>query len=561
MTKAAKMMSLGDTYVDTLTERLLHILSSRPFLRAKAVLLLKVYPEWPSHSLFHLSWKPAAITRIVIKPNMLGYGPARDALKGMEIVVPPGHDLPPQQSSDPYASRPLPPIPPRSPARGVLSTSTLPPRRSAPAQAPPRSPARLSASRPMAPPPEFWKMPDCDLAHNSSPRPPRINTRSSASGDGCRLDLPLPDPPFIRKRSWSIGGIKADTNRLSQPGAMRNPTLTPTLHNSPDKIKQMIGHDVNANFDTGHTRVQSDAYESTTYTAPASPASSSCYSDETVETTVSEPATRVGHRSMEYDEDPERTLVAEGFNFHPSHKALPESPMSAHVDPLIVRRRAEVMSGEIRIDSAIHGLARRTETPAPCQFHDLRPTSASGSDCSQAKREEYIIKDLYHSTTAHIAASSKRREIREAREMSSPSPSKQTPWAPLGQAMTRLSCSSKHLTAEKRNSRLTGLPFPASAFEVGDRPLRTPALTSLPASAFEAEDARQNYMAKVFSRRSSIGNEGTAPVPGLRDAGAGGARLGVQGLVAQARRGAGLLKGPERRRASLRHKIRVIPEG
>lgn len=342
---------------------------------------------------------------------------------------------------------------------------------------------------------------------------------------------------------------------------MRNPTLTPTLHNSPDKIKQMIGHDVNVNFDTCHTRVQSDAYESMTYTAPASPASSSCYSDETVETTVSEPATRVGHQSMEYDEDPERMLAAEGFNFHPSHNALPESPMSAHVDPLIVRRRAEVMSGEIRIDSAIHGLARRTETPAPCQFHDLRPTSASGSDSSQAKKEEYIIKDLYHSTTAHIAASSKRREIREAREMSPPSPSKQTPWAPLGQAMTRLSCSPKHLTAQKRNSRLTGLPFSASAFEVGDRPLRTPAPVNLPISAFEAEDGRQSYMAKVFRWRSGIGNEEPAPTPELRDAGPGGARSGVQGLVAQARKGAGLLKGPERRRASLRHNIRVIPEG
>ena len=555
-------MSLGDTYMDTLTERLLHILSSRPFLRAKVILLLKLYPEWPPLSLFHLSWNPPVITRIVIKSNMLGYGPAREALKGMEIAVPPGHDLPPQQSSDPYASRPLPPIPPRSPARGVLPTSTLPPGRNVPPQAPSRSPARLSASRPMAPPPEFWKMPDCNLTHNTGHRPPRINMSCRASGDRYRLDLPLPDPPFIRKRAWSIGGTKADTKRLSQPGAARNATLTPTLHNSPDKIKQMIGHDVNVNFDTGHTRVQSDAYDSTAYTARASRASSSCYSNETAETTVSEPATRVGHQSMEYDEDPERTLVAEGFNFHPSHKALPESPMSAHVDPLIVRRRAEVMSGEIKIDSAIHGLPRRTETPAPCQSHDSRPTSAGSSDSSQAKREEYIIKDLYHSTTAHIAASSKRREIREARKMAPPSSSKQMPWVPLGQAMTRLSLSPKRHSTQRRNSRLAGLPFSALAFEVGDRPLRTPAPTSLPANTFEAEDERRSYMTRVFRRRSSIGNGAPAPAPELRNADTGGVRLGLQGLVAQARRGAGLLlTGPDRRRASLRHKIRVIPEG
>ena len=267
------MLSLSDTHMDTLTERILHILSSRPFLRAKAILLLKLSPECPPQSLFHLSWKPAVITRIVIRLNMLGYGPAREALKGMEIAVPPGHDLPPQQSSDPYASRPLPPIPPRSPARGVLSTSTLTPRRNAPPRAPSRSPARLSTSRSMPPPPEFWKMSDCDLAHNNSPRPPRINASSRASGDRYRLGLPLPDPPFIRKRSWSIGGTRADTNRVSQPGVARNQTLTPTLHNSPDKIKQMIGHDVNVNFDTGHIRVQSDAYDSTTYTAPASRAS------------------------------------------------------------------------------------------------------------------------------------------------------------------------------------------------------------------------------------------------------------------------------------------------
>lgn len=406
-------------------------------------------------------------------------------------------------------------------------------------------------------------MPDCDLAHNNSPRPPRINASSRASGDRYRLGLPLPDPPFIRKRSWSIGGTRADTNRVSQPGVARNQTLTPTLHNSPDKIKQMIGHDVNVNFDTGHIRVQSDAYDSTTYTAPASRASSSCYSNETAETTVSEPATRVGHQSMEYDEDPERTFVAEGFNFHPSHKALPKSPMSAHVDPLIIRRRAEVMSGEIRIDSAIHGLPRRAETPAPCQPHGSRPTSVGSSDSSRAKREEYIIKDLYHSTTAHIAASSKRREIREAREASPPSSSKQTPWAPLNEAMTRLCFSPKNPTAQKRNSRLANLPFSASAFEVGDRPLRTPAPTSPPTNAFEAEDERRSYMAKVFRRRSSICNGGPATAPELRDegAGVGGARLGIQGLVAQARRGAGLLTGPERRRASLRHKIRVIPEG
>ncbi|MBE3109040.1 MAG: hypothetical protein IMZ46_00785, partial [Acidobacteria bacterium] len=280
----------------------------------------------------------------------------------------------------------------------------------------------------------------------------------------------------------------------------------------------MIGHDVNVGFDAGPSRVQSEAYDSTTYTAPASRASSSCYSNETVETTVSEPtlgAPASGGRVEEYDEDPERTLVAEGFNFNPLPKPLPKSPLSAHVDPLIIKQRAEVMSGEIRL----HRSPRESERRASRQSLDSRRTSTSGAGSKRSKKEDYVVKNLYHATTAHIAASSKRRETLQYPPALPPP--KPTPWEPVTQAMSRLSftprllASQKLPSAQKSPSRLANLPFSASTFEVGDRPPpQTPRPSSPPASAFESDDEKQNYMARVFRRSNSAEERGAGPAAG-----------------------------------------------
>lgn len=478
----------------------------------------------------------------------------------MEIAVPPGHDLPPPQPPDPYAQRPLPPIPMRSPARvSLLPSSSTHPQDQPPA-APPRSPARGSASQPLAPPPEYWKLSGPGLAYNNKPLPPPIITGSKASGDRDEFDLPLPDLPFIRKQSWSVGGMKADSDLISHSTSPRSPTLTPTLHNSPDKIRQMIGHDVNINFDVGHSRVQSDTYDSTTYTAPASRGSSSCYSNDTIETTVSEPvppapASEV-QQVAEYDDDPERALVAEGFNFNPSPKSLPGSPLSAHVDPLIIKRRAEVMSGEIRLGSTIQGLPRPTERPASFESRASPRTNTSGAARKEAKsKDDYVVKNLYHATTAHIAASSKRRETQE---FAPPPPPTPTPWVPVSEAISRLTLSPRRLTRQRRGSQIASLPFSASAFEVGGRPLRTPHGASPPTSTFETDDEKRSYVPSVF-RRSNSSDERSSTSPETREAQAG-AKAGLLDLMTQARRSAGLLTKSERRRASLRHKIQIIPE-
>lgn len=552
-------MSLSDTHMDTLAGRILRILSSTLPLRIKLTLLLRLYPEWPQQLIPQLFWRPPIITQINVKLNMSGHRPAREALKGMEIAVPPGQELPQQQSPDPYAQRPLPPIPIRSPARGSILQSSSSHPQGPPPSAPPRSPARGSASRPLAPPPEYWKLSGTGLTHNNKPLPPPIITGSRASEDHDELDLPLPDLQFIRKKSWSVGGTKVDSDLISHCTSPRSPTLSPTLHNSPDKIRQMIGHDVNINLDVGRARVQSNTYDSTTHTAPASRGSSSCYSNDTIETTVSEPAPPAPASEVqqvtEYDDDPERTLVAEGFNFNPSPKPLPGSPLSAHVDPLIIKRRAEVMSGEIRLGAAIGGLSRPPERPASFESRDSRRTSASGTAPNKTKsRDDYVVKNLYHATTAHIAASSKRRETQQYTPPPLPTP---TPWLPVSSAISRLALSPKRLTSQRRSSQLAGLPFSGSAFEVGDRPLRTPHGASPPTSTFETDDEKRRYMPSVFRRSNSSDERSPAP-PETRDAQAV-AKSGLQDLMTQARRSAGLLTKSERRRTSLRHKIRIIP--
>ena len=136
------MMSLSITYMDTLVDRIVRLLSSRLPLRIKVALLLKLYPEWPPLAILRLFWRPVFITRLNIKLNMSEALPAREALKGMEIAVPPGHDLPPQQSPDPYAQRLLPPIPPKSPARGPVLAKASSHQEDVSPCAPPRSPAR-----------------------------------------------------------------------------------------------------------------------------------------------------------------------------------------------------------------------------------------------------------------------------------------------------------------------------------------------------------------------------------------------------------------------------------
>lgn len=372
-------------------------------------------------------------------------------------------------------------------------------------------------------------------------------TSSRATDDHGMHGLPTPDPPFMRKKSWSVAGTRADTDVISNSGTARSPGLAPTLHNSPDKIRQMIGHDVNINFNPRHSRGQSEKHDSAAYTVPPSPTSSSCYSNETLETTLSEPAPAPmgeGGQATFYDEDPERTLVAEGFNFNPSPPKddFEMSRTSAHVDPLIIRRRAEVVSGEIKLHPAIRG-SRRQSDPHACQHcTDQRRKSTGSADSRRTEREEdYVVKDLYHATAAHIAASSKRHETLEF-PRPPPSPSRPTtPWSPIARTISLLSPSHRSSTSQRRSSRLGSLPFSASALEVGDQQ---------PTSAFDLDDdEHRSYMARVFRRSSSVEGRGAAE------------RTGIQDLVAHARRGAGLLSRTERRRATLRHKIRVIPEG
>ncbi|KAL2110554.1 hypothetical protein VUR80DRAFT_1032 [Thermomyces stellatus] len=542
------MMSFSDTHmdIDALPGRILRILSSILPLRIKLTLLLNLYPEWPPQSIpLQLVWRLRIITQINIKLNMSRHMPAREALRDMEIAVPPGQDLPPQQLPDPYAQRPRPPIPPRSSARGSMQAS-LSLQQGPPPPAPLlRSPARVSTSRPLAPPPEYWKLPATGLTYSNKPLPPPIITGSRVSHDHSRFDLPEPEAPFIREKLCSVRGTKTGADLVPHPTAPRSPSITPTLHNSPDKIRQMIGHDVNISSDMGQSRVQSETYDSATYTASASRRSSSCDSNGTIETTMSEPvppalASEV-QQVTEYDDDLERMLVAECFDFNPSPKSLPDSPLSAHVDPLIIKRRAEVMSGEIRLSPAIQGLPRPLERPVSFESRDSRRASASGATPKRTKgREDYVVRDLYHATTAHIAASTKRRETQEY----APSPPpKSTPRMPVSQAVSRLGLSPKRLTRQRRTSQLAGLPFSASAFEVGDRPLRTPHQASPPTSTFETDDEKRSYMPSIFREDTHAG-----------------ARAKLQDLVSHARRSAGFLTKPERRRASLRHKIRVIPE-
>ena len=130
------------------------------------------------------------------------------ALRGLEIALPPGHDLPPQNIAQIYARKPLPPPPPpKSPARRVAAaqSSTDPLRRGS---SPRAHTDRINALPPLIPP-IVTSIPTSSSRRTSIASPTPTGHRSSRKVQqltGCDVDINdvKPQRKSLRQSGWSF---------------------------------------------------------------------------------------------------------------------------------------------------------------------------------------------------------------------------------------------------------------------------------------------------------------------------------------------------------------------
>ncbi|CAI4216456.1 unnamed protein product [Parascedosporium putredinis] len=307
------------------------------------------------------------------------------------------------------------------------------------------------------------------------------------------------------------------------------------------------------------------------------------------------------------DHDADETLVGEGFQLSP--KGLPNSPpphlYSGYTSSLYSDAGpARPHQSQARHEPE-HGYDKDDEPVSPSTApKGIQRVSTHSTYSNYNDMEDYAIKDMYHATVGQIAASTRGSTSSTAAQAPSPSPSsKRTSWAHV---------QSQSIGHRRPASVQSNSTFGGASGQTFGRPGRpvAPVLTS---TFEEDEDVRPGYMSRLLRRRSVVyekspawtpapAPETTAPMfapalPNLvpsrpppstptsgstgtatptatapragTDAAAASTKpkkrvskfgAGLQGLVAQAKKGAEMLTKSERRKLGLRHKIRVLPE-
>lgn len=533
----------------------------------------------------------------------------------MEGPTPPIHALPPQLSSAHYQTKPLPPIPKKPKSR---SKSTPENQLAEPASPPTRCHSVVMAG-------EFSRLARDVAGPTARQRPPPMDLTSTNRRYS-----------YLKHYSKAIGPLDS----LSP---------LPGDRSSVEMHKQGKRRSVIVATDNPNPRLATvqGCGGAATCTAPTSPASST-YSSDGVETTVSEPSTYPPASdgceiySLDHiDHDADETLVGEGFQLSP--KGLPNSPASALVHPLTIRRPADAQpnrySGYTSSLYSDAGPARPHQSQARHEPEDgydkddepvspstapkgIQRVSTHSTYSNYNDMEDYAIKDMYHATVGQIAASTRGSTSSTAAQAPSPSPSsKRTSWAHVQKVRERLSGATAPMLSRSQSighrrpaSVQSNSTFGGASGQTFGRPGRpvAPVLTS---TFEEDEDVRPGYMSRLLRRRSVVyekspawapapapapettapmfapalpnlvpsrpppstptsGSTGTAtPTATAQRAGADAAAAsakpkkrvskfgaGLQGLVAQAKKGAEMLTKSERRKLGLRHKIRVLPE-
>ncbi|KAK1600358.1 uncharacterized protein LY79DRAFT_16445 [Colletotrichum navitas] len=492
---------------------------------------------------------------------------------GMEIAIPPGGELPPQQPMGTYGKKPLPPLPPLQPGlRRQLSAFSFVSAMSGASKTTTRDSSRSRSREGATPSPSPSPLENDEIKqleddineilaqHTPTPTPRRLSENRSCS-------------PYNRRPESKVRSFAA--RRLSTPI-----TSYCTLHQSSVKIKQITGLDLEYNdFKKAPPRPPRSPI-APDMAIPATPDNSGSVHSAEKPTSASEPARTLNMIDDDDNDDDESDAESVEWDFSPTARRripswIPASPVPPRVeisdfDQASPRRR----------DSEIGPL----RSPGMHHFETLPARRNNHMEVS------YVgAKDLYHATATSIANSTQKRLAIAQASVDATQDSGLSP-------KTKMSFAAKVLQSGRKRPPMGINTMPQS-------PLSLVASTSSSTSKQSPESGRPDMHAhsmdddrmrvkysdtlfRVFGRsgehRRAASADDTAPVdasplPTLSEAGSVastlavpdsppskiGSRLSVQVIAAQFKKTASsmVLSKDERRRETLRQSIRVIPEG
>ncbi|KAL1861463.1 hypothetical protein Daus18300_008858 [Diaporthe australafricana] len=419
-----------------------------------------------------------------------------------------------------------------------------------------------------------------------------------------------PQPRHSRQKILRLTGNISPSMNLA--------SFTPGLHNSPQKIKQLTGLDVGSSSPSeSHSRALQHSFQDEV--SPVSP-SSSTYSTEGLEATISEPDSDASEYSLHSDPNGVTTaLTAPTFNnasSRPSSTA-PVSPTTKLRLSSFALREPDTCSprGSLADFKAHyrHGSTAGSWASSRKSSATVVPHYASGSDttkCSPRTSENMANADMDPSSPSFKQRSliwdTSPVEILTADGQDQASPSSSPPPTPFSSASVGQKPGS---LSERRASSRSRVPTPLEPLNRESPkpgkfglPQRTPyPPPSSTRSAFDSDEdsggKRTSILAKVFgggsgssSKRQSRGPTPSAspspfggghrspassakggpplppppepsrsPIDPIAAAAAGGRPLSAgAGLFQRARQSVGLRSRADRRRETLRGKIRVV---
>ncbi|KAJ0163254.1 hypothetical protein CTA2_3268 [Colletotrichum tanaceti] len=484
---------------------------------------------------------------------------------GLEIAIPPGGELPPQQPMGTYQKKPLPPLPPLRPgffrqvsAFSVISALSVASETTMGESSRSRSRDRTTPSPSPSPPGrETIERLEDDIStiliqHSPTPVSQRLSEHRSCSPHSRR---PEPD---IREMA---------ARRLSIPI-----TMPCTLHRSSAKIKQITGLDVDHNGFPPARPARSPI--TAEMVIPATPDNSSSVNSAEKPVSTSEPA-RTLSLIDDYDDDDESEPESVEWDFSPSSRRhipswIPASPVPPRVEILDFDE-----ASPRRRDSEIGPL----RSPGMHHFETLPARRNNHMEVS------YVgAKDLYHATATSIANSTRKKAVAASSSSQASIKSGRDSSLP---PKNRMSFATKVLQSGRKRppmginttpqSPLSTCPPTVSA--TSKQPLRGAGNPDMHAHSMD-DRLRVKYsdaLSRVFrwsGEHRRVISEGTPPVdappptseppdsPSHGPSKTAGLRS-VQGIAAQFKRTASsmVLSKDERRRENLRQSIRMIPEG
>ncbi|KAH0436172.1 hypothetical protein CcaCcLH18_04462 [Colletotrichum camelliae] len=501
---------------------------------------------------------------------------------GLEIAIPPGHDLPPQQPSGTYQRKPLPPLPPLRPglsrqvsAFSVASRTTINSTRSRSRRRNTPSPAPSGRGAI-----ERLENEISTILIQHSPTP--VSRRSSEH----RSCSPTPRRLPRDEETKALAPRRLSTPNLPSTPLLLNPITTPcTLHRSSAKIKQITGLDVAYKAIPPPRPPRSPLPPGKLAFPPSTPDNPS--RSEAPPPSSSEPTRTLGLIADDYDDESD---FDSDWDFSPSSKRnyaswIPASPVPPRVEILDFDE-----ASPRRRDSEIGPL----RSPGMHHFETLPARRNNHMEVS------YVgAKDLYHATATSIANSERKKAAASSRASTESGRDSIVP------PKNRLSFATKVLQSGRKRPP-TGInttsqsqsPSPPGPM-TGSGRLTAGSRPDMHARSLDDDRLRVKYsdaISRVFrwsGEHRRVVSEGTSPVDGpgaeprtvatpttaktvssMSSSGTGSpvtaanspnrmARRSVQNLAAHVRRTASVMvqSKDERRRENLRQSIRVIPEG